>query len=314
MDKLKIIAIILIVVFLTIITVILGSNDSALHKQVVFGGAGYVLVDENPVSSKDVKTTEVAIKPQVQTVKTTVQTNSVQQAPKIINQNVVKQQQVKVSNTSQPASNQKVKTTSVTTKNAQQKVQTTNKTTQKVATKTTAVTTQTQKKQEPTKKEQAPVVKPKVKEVPVVLQKVEQKTDVVKIVEQPITKKKVLTESEEIVVWNKWHSDLQNQVMRDTKIGAPQGTVFRFSFTVDKFGNMSNIKVWSDNPVYTDLAVRVIKPILNSYQKKPILKFPEGTKRTITNAKGGFAISTKTEYSTPQMYNDVEKVKTTQYK
>lgn len=304
MDKLKIIAIILIVVFLTIITVILGSNDSALHKQVVFGGAGYVLVDENPVSSKDVKTTEVAIKPQVQTVKTTVQTNSVQQAPKIINQNVVKQQQVKVSNTSQPASNQKVKTTSVTTKNAQQKVQTINKTTQKVATKTTAVTTQTQKKQEPTKKEQAPVVS----------QKDEQKTDVVKKVEQPTTKKKVLTESEEIVVWNKWHSDLQNQVMRDTKIGAPQGTVFRFSFTVDKFGNMSNIKVWSDNPVYTDLAVRVIKPVLNSYQKKPILKFPEGTKRTITNAKGGFAISTKTEYSTPQMYNDVEKVKTTQYK
>ena len=76
---------------------------------------------------------------------------------------------------------------------------------------------------------------------------------------------------------------------------------------------MSNVKVWSTNPVYTDLAVRVIKPILLSYNKKSILSFPEGTKRVITNVNGGFVISTNTEYSTPSDYSDYEKVKRTQY-
>ena len=84
---------------------------------------------------------------------------------------------------------------------------------------------------------------------------------------------------------------------------------FKFSFTVDKFGNMSNVKVWSTNDVYTDLAMRVIKPVLLSYQRKPILNFPEGTKRVVTNVTGGFYISNTTEYSTPSDYSDYEKVR-----
>ena len=78
---------------------------------------------------------------------------------------------------------------------------------------------------------------------------------------------------------------------------------------IDKYGNMSNVKVWSTNAVYTDLAVRVIKPVLMSYQRKPILNFPDGTKRVITNVNGGFYISTSTEYSTPSDYSDYEKVR-----
>ena len=98
--------------------------------------------------------------------------------------------------------------------------------------------------------------------------------------------------------------------MRDTKIGAPMGTGFKFSFTVDKFGNMSTVKVWSTNNVYTDLAVRVIKPVLMSYQRKPILNFPEGTKRVITNVTGGFTISTEDRFSKPSDFSDIERIKT----
>ena len=61
------------------------------------------------------------------------------------------------------------------------------------------------------------------------------------------TVKKVLTEQEEIIAWNKWRSDLQNKLMRDSKISAPIGTGFLFSFTVDKYGNISNLKTWSTN-------------------------------------------------------------------
>jgi hypothetical protein len=118
-----------------------------------------------------------------------------------------------------------------------------------------------------------------------------------------------LTEQEEIIAWNKWRSDLQNKVMKESKVVAPLGTQFKFSFTVDKYGNMSNIKVWSTNPSYTSQAVRVIKPVLANCQHKPILNFPQGTKRIITNVNGGFIISRVTEYSKPSDYSDYEKVK-----
>ena len=97
--------------------------------------------------------------------------------------------------------------------------------------------------------------------------------------------------------------------MKDTDIAAPIGVAFKFSFTVDKFGNMSNIKVWSTTSEYSDMAVQRIKPVLMSYQNQPILNFPEGTKRVITNVAGGFVMSTSTDYSSPSDYSDYERVK-----
>ena len=140
-------------------------------------------------------------------------------------------------------------------------------------------------------------------------QEPKQPAKVVQDVKPQENKPHQLTEQEEIIAWNRWRSNLQNQVMKDAPMRAPLGTVFKFSFTVDKYGNMSNIKVWSENPNYTDLAVRVIKPVLTGYAHKPILKFPEGTKRVITNVTGGYVISTRTKYSSPSAYSEYEKVK-----
>lgn len=122
---------------------------------------------------------------------------------------------------------------------------------------------------------------------------------------------KVLTEEEEIIAWNKWRSDLQNKLMRDSdqKIAAPIGTTFYFTCTVDVHGYVSNLKTWASNPSYTPEAVRVIKPLLISYQHKDILKFPEGSKRIVTNVSGGFTMAHATTYSSPSDYNDFERVK-----
>lgn len=119
---------------------------------------------------------------------------------------------------------------------------------------------------------------------------------------------KVLTEEEEIIAWNKWRSDLQNKLMKDSKISAPIGTSFMFSFTVDKYGNVSNLKTWSNNSSYTPLAVRVLKPILLGYQKTAVLEFPTGSKRIITNAEGGFTMAYSSRYASPSDYNDYERV------
>lgn len=122
--------------------------------------------------------------------------------------------------------------------------------------------------------------------------------------------KRQLTQEEiEIIAWNNWRSALQNKVMRDTKLSAPIGTVFKFSFTVDREGSISNLKTWSLNSDYTPMAVRVIKPAIMSYQGQSILNFPKESKRVITNVNGGFTVWYSTGYSSPSDYSDYERVK-----
>lgn len=119
----------------------------------------------------------------------------------------------------------------------------------------------------------------------------------------------ITAEEAEIIAWNKWRSDLQNRVMRDTKIRAPIGTVFKFSFTVDREGTISNLKTWAQNSDYTPMAVRVIKPTILSYQGQSILNFPPESKRVITNVNGGFTVWYSAGYSSPSDYSDYERVK-----
>lgn len=118
-----------------------------------------------------------------------------------------------------------------------------------------------------------------------------------------------MTEQEEIIAWNRWRSNLQNQIMRDSQIDyAPLGTIFLFTFVVDKFGNISNIKVECSNPNYMDIARTRVKPAIANLQKKPILNFPKGTQRTSTVVTGIFLIGTEERYSTPNDFSDYERV------
>ncbi len=181
------------------------------------------------------------------------------------------------------------------------------------------------KEEEKTKTPEKPELPNSIKEIITRQQAPEIKTTVEKLkepapVEKPANiqkeyknplqqQQRELTEQEELIVWNRWRSNLQNKVMKDVKIDAPLGTRFRFSFTVDRYGQISNLKVWSENPEYTSLAISRIKPLLLSYQGQPVLNFPQGTKRIVTNVTGGFVLATFDKYSKPSDYSDVERVK-----
>lgn len=119
-----------------------------------------------------------------------------------------------------------------------------------------------------------------------------------------------ITEQQEMILWNKWRSDLQNQIMSDAKLPTvAKGTIFRFSFEVDKYGKISNIKTWSENSMYTPYAIQYIAPVIRSYQGKDILNFPRGSNRYTTTVEGGWKISDKTKFSTPDDFEDVEKIR-----
>ena len=97
--------------------------------------------------------------------------------------------------------------------------------------------------------------------------------------------------------------------MQDTKLPPiPNGVLFQFSFTVDKFGKISNVQTGANPSSYTPYAIQYIAPVIRSYQGRSILNFPEGTARTSTQVTGKWRISSTEKYSTPQDYNDVEKV------
>ena len=118
-----------------------------------------------------------------------------------------------------------------------------------------------------------------------------------------------MTEQEEIIAWNKWRSNVQNQIMRNSNIEyAPLGTMFTFNFVVDKFGNVSNIKVNCSNPNYMDVARNNVKTAISKLQKQPILNFPKGTQRKSTVVQGYFFIGLEERYSIPNNFSDFERI------
>lgn len=139
--------------------------------------------------------------------------------------------------------------------------------------------------------------------------KQEPQVQTVQQIQKQSDKTKTLIQKEEDIAWNIWRSNLQNQIMKDVKLPyIPKGTIFQFTFDIDKYGKISNIKTWSQNPNYTPYAIQYIAPVIRSYQGKNILDFPDGTQRFSTTFKGGWKISDNAIYSTPKDYNDIEKV------
>lgn len=113
----------------------------------------------------------------------------------------------------------------------------------------------------------------------------------------------------EEIEWNVWRSKLQNQIMQDVILpNVPIGTVFKFTFEVDKYGKISNVQTWSFDKTYTPMAIEHIAPVIRGYQGREILNFPLNSNRITTKVEGGWKISDKSVFSTPMDYNDMEKV------
>lgn len=261
----------ILLILLVVSTIFVCTAKPDMHKTVMVYDSAYKLVHENITESekKEIPVMEITVKPQ-ETVT-----------------NVEKQTYQK------PVTNN----TTVNVQKIPQKIQ-------KTQTVTPVQKTTTQKKENTiVQKAEQPKVQTQKQET---VAKVE--TPKVTTVVTP-EKPKVLTQQEETIAWNMWRSNLQNQIMQDVKLPLlPNGIVFRFTFTVDKYGKISNLQTWSDTSAYTPYAIQYIAPVIRSYQGRSILHFPEGTARVVTDVKGGWKISDNIRYSSPQDYNDVEKV------
>ncbi len=274
----------ILLILLIIATVSICVIKPDLHKNVIVYDSAYTLVSEQEVKTetKDIPVMEMPSQP-IQ--KTTVVEKKVE--PKV---------------------------TTYKTQTPAVKTQTVTRPKQTTTVNQAAIKNQVKTVQKPvTTTVQKPVVKEVVKVTP---QKVEQK-----ITSNPspklssarneeiVTAPKVLTQQEENIAWNKWRSNLTNQIMRDTKLpDIPNGVLFQFSFNVDQYGKITNVHTGANPANYTPHAIQYIAPVIRSYQGREILKFPQGTQRTSTQVTGKWRISNTEKYSTPQDYNDIEKV------
>ena len=262
----------ILLILLIVSTISICVTKPNMHKSVIVYDSAYTLVTEDEVKTetKEIPVMEMPAKP---VEKTTVVEKKVEP-----------------------------KTTTYKKQAANFQKQSVTKPKQTVTQKQTVVKPQIQTVTQPVKTSvQKPVVKETVK---VQAPKIEQE-----VISKPVEQPKVLTQQEETIAWNKWRSALTNQIMQDTKLpDIPNGTVFQFSFNVDKYGKITNVQTGANPATYTPYAIQYIAPVIRSYQGRSILNFPEGTARTSTTVTGKWRISTTQKYSTPQDYNDVEKV------
>lgn len=261
----------IIAILVVISTVSICALKPEMHKSVLVYNSDYKLVpnEEIKTEKQEIPVMEMPVTPKVETIKQEVQTISVPKTQKAIQQTVQKPH-----------------------------TQTKTQTTVKVQPKTTT--------QMPVKTEVKTVQQPEQK---VVQEVVKQEPNIVQTQTQTQTAQKVLTQQEEEIAWNVWRSNLQNKIMQDVHLPPlPTGIIFKFTFNVDKYGKITNIYTYSENPSYTPYAIQYIAPVIRSYQGKAILNFPQGSSRMSTVFKGGWKISTSERLSSPKDYNDYEKV------
>ena len=114
---------------------------------------------------------------------------------------------------------------------------------------------------------------------------------------------------EEVIAWNVWRSELQNQIMIESAIEAPVGTLISFSFDVSADGRISGLKYSCSSRKYADEAKADMIRVLEKLEYTDILKFPENTKRLNVKFKGAFMLDYSTSFSKPSDYSDYEKVR-----
>ena len=113
---------------------------------------------------------------------------------------------------------------------------------------------------------------------------------------------------EELIAWNSWRSKIQNWIMQHSNVTeADMGTIFYFTFSVDKYRNVKNIKVFCTNRNYVG-DIKQVRSTIMSLKGKSILEFPEGSNRDRIDFGGGFLIGPYSQFSSPSDFNDVERV------
>lgn len=111
------------------------------------------------------------------------------------------------------------------------------------------------------------------------------------------------------IAWNKWRSDIQNRIMDDSDVSSAHfGTIFYFTFVVNKNRKISNVKVICTE-ISNSKSVSAVKDAIINLEGDEILEFPRNSARSSVEFTGGFLMGITAQYSTPENYNDYENIR-----
>ena len=129
------------------------------------------------------------------------------------------------------------------------------------------------------------------------------------------------TKYEETIVWNKWKSDFHNKIHNDIANALPDdmplGALYKYSFTIDRHGKVSNVdvKIVFKGLCLGDENEEALKKGLIAFQKSIIncgkrhfKGFPKGSQRKSVNLELVVQMGFVNVYTNPTDFNDLEKV------
>ena len=116
----------------------------------------------------------------------------------------------------------------------------------------------------------------------------------------------------EDIDWNTWKSRLINKITTDSGYIKdldyyPLDTPLYYSFNVHNDGRISDVLVISLVVVESDR--KKLANLIKSYEHKPIVKFPKGSKRKKVSLSSIMLLSNESKLSKPGDFNDIEKIK-----
>ena len=135
---------------------------------------------------------------------------------------------------------------------------------------------------------------------------------------------KKLVEYQETIIWNQWRANVCNKVTQnlDKKFASviPQGTIYTYSFNVDKNRRITNVSVKISRGYInstTNQGIYMIQQAINSLNLSSVLNFPSGTQRTSVTVESGIERSAEINTSTQldaSDFNDTETITKQKYK
>lgn len=132
---------------------------------------------------------------------------------------------------------------------------------------------------------------------------------------------KKLVEYQETILWNQWRATVCNKVAsnldKQFTAVAPPGTIYTYSFNVDKNRRITNVTVKISKGYVntsTQQGVKMIKYAINSLNLSTILTFPSGTQRTSVKVESGIeTTSAQSSSLNANSFNDVETITKQKY-
>lgn len=132
---------------------------------------------------------------------------------------------------------------------------------------------------------------------------------------------KKLVEYQETILWNQWRATVCNKVAsnldKQFTAVAPPGTIYTYSFNVDKNRRITNVTVKISKGYVnasTQQGINMIKYAINSLNLSSILTFPSGTQRTSVKVESGIERTANQSNSlNANSFNDVETITKQKY-